>query len=266
MLHRDIKIIDIDPDQYEHAVETLRKRPRPPKKTLIVFYQENRVIHAVHSKKGPVEIADFRGPKNLKQLAQEFDVDNVVCLERGALHRFTAGAQARIKMERPMGEQILACREPFEREWGSGIHAYPDPIAALPKLPDFALSILKSMLPKKVTAALAVFDRNAVWTSLIVEAMDAQITLITTTDTLQNLKLEGNDIGRNASAVLNAMSHSRLRTTVGVFMDRAGFEHIAAHPRPLSALARMVKLKWAVIHPFPARLRFLLAIAPMLKI
>jgi hypothetical protein len=258
--------VDIDPDQYERAFETLRGKPRRRKSTLIIFYQENRVIHAVHSKKGPVEVADFRGPRNLKPLAKEFGVDRVVCLERGALHRFTAGAQAHVKMERPLTEQILACREPFDREWGSGIHAYPDPLAAIPKLPDFALKLLRALLPRKVMAALVVFERDKVWTSLIVEAVNAEVTLITTTDTLQPLKLDGTDINKNSVKILNALANSRGRATVGIFMDRAGFEHIAAHTKPVSALAKLVQLRWAVIRPFPNRLRLLLALAPLLKI
>jgi len=265
VISKDIKIIDIDPDQYERAVDFFRKKPRAEKKTLIIFYQENRVIHAVHSKKGPVELKNFRGPQNLKPLAQEHAVDNVVCLERGALHRFTAGAQSRIRADQPLMEQILAAREPFDREWNAGIHVYPDPFAAIPRLPDFALKAARALLPKRIMAVLAVFDRDDVWTSLIVEIKDGEATLLTTTDTLQPLSLDGLDQQRKANRLLDALAHLHGRATVGVFMDRACFEHIAAHPKPLAAFARLVRLKWVFVRPFPNRLRFILAIAPLLK-
>ncbi|MFA6451017.1 MAG: hypothetical protein WCX65_16195 [bacterium] len=266
MISKNIKIIDIDPDQYERAFEFFRNKPRAEKKTLIIFYQENRVIHSIHSKKGPVEITNFRGPQNLKPLAKEFEVDNVVCVERGAIHRFTAGAQSRIRMDRPLMEQLLAGREPFEREWGAGIHVYPDPIASIPRLPDFALKAARSLLPKKGLAIITVFDRDEVWISLILEMKDGEATLISTTDTLQPLSLEGLDTPHKINLLLETLARVHGRATVGVFMDRACFEHLAAHPKPLGALARLAHLKWVTIRPLPHRMRFLLAIAPLLKI
>ena len=265
MLAKDVKIIDIDPDQYERAIDFFRKKPHAVKKTLIIFYQENRVIHAVHSVKGPVEVNSFRGPQNLKPLAQEFDVDRVVCLERGALHRFTAGAQTRIRTDRPLMEQILAAREPFDREWGAGIHVYPDPLATIPHIPDFALKAASALLPKHVMTILTVFDHDEIWTSLIAEIKEREITLLTTTDTLQPLTLEGLDQTHKAGRLLDALAQRHGRATVGIFMDRACFEHLAAHPKPFSALARLVHLKWISIRPFPNRLRMLLAIAQFLR-
>jgi len=265
LLSKDIRVIDIDPDQLERVVETFRKTPRPQKKTLIIFYQGNKVIHAVHSRKGPVAISGFRGPQNLKHFQHEFGVDRVVCLERGALHRFTAAAQTRIRTDQTLLEQIIAGKEPLEREWGSGISVYPDPFASIPRLPDSAFNVLRLLLPRKVTAIFSVFDRNDIFASAIVEMKNGEITFVSTTDRLQPLVLDGN-MHRKADLLVSALVKSHGRPTLGIFMDKAGFEHIVAHPRPLYALARLVKLKWVLIRPFPNRLRLLLALAPFLKI
>ncbi len=267
LLSKDIRVIDIDPDQLERAVETFRKTPRPGKKTLIIFYQGNKAIHAVHSRKGPVAITGFRGPRNLKHFLKEHGVDRVVCLERGALHRFTAAAQTRIRTNQTLLEQILAGKEPLEREWGSGISVYPDPLTSMPRLPDTAFRLLRALLPRRLMAIISVFDHDGgIMASAIIEMKNGEITLLTTTDTLQPFTLEGGDMNRKADKLIGALAKTHGRPTVGIFTDRAGFEHVAAHPKPLSALAHLVKLKWALIRPFPYRLRVLLALAPILKL
>jgi hypothetical protein len=266
VLAKNIKFIDIDPDHIERALDTIRKRPPAEKTTLFVFYSENRVIHAVHSKKGPVRISEFRGPGSIKTLAKEFGVDRVVCLQHGAVRRALAGAQTKIKIDQTMLEQILAGRESFDREWGNGIHVYPDPLANVPRVPDFARRALRIFLPKQLLVMLVVFERDEVWTSLVLGVTDGEVSLVSTTDMLQPISLEGLDIPRKANRLTAALRRRHGRPTACIFMDRASFEHLAAHPKPVSALAELVGKKWALIHPFPSRLHILLALAPLLKI
>lgn len=266
MLAKDVKVIDIDPDHVERAMATIQSRPAAEKTTLIVFYSENRAVHAVHSKKGPVRIEDFRGPNNLKPLAEKYGADRVVCVQRGSVRRALAGAQARIKPEHTLLEQIIAGKEPFEREWGNGIHVYPDPLAGIPRVPDFALRALRLFLPKKMLLMVVVYEREKIWTSLVLGVSGGEVSMVSTTDTLQPVSLEGLDAQQKAARLAAALQRRHGRPTVCVFMDRASFEHLAAHPHPVSAFARLLDRKWALVRPFPRRMRLLLAIAALLKI
>jgi len=139
---------------------------------------------------------NFRGPQNLSNWRRSMESKTWSASNAALCIGFSAGAQSRIRTDRPLMEQIIAAREPFEREWGAGIHVWPIRSPRFRKLPDFALKAARALLPKQVMAIVAVFDRDEVWTSLIVELTNAEVTLITTTDTLQPLKLEGLDSSR----------------------------------------------------------------------
>jgi len=267
LLSSDIQIIDIHPDHVERAVEALTPKRPKQRRALILFCEENRVIHAVDTAKGPSDfMSGERPPRDLKSVAAECGVDSVICVERDAPARLLAGAQSRINIDQTLFEQIMAFRDPLRRELGAGIRVYPDPLSALPRLPDFALKILKLLSPKNFTLMAVVLEETEVWTSAVIRIKNGEANLITTTDTLRPGPEMTGDMARDAAALAKAMEAAHGKVTLGVFMSRAGFEHIIAHPRPLGALAALASRKWIVIHPYPRRARLLLALAPLLRI
>jgi len=267
LLSSDVQIIDIHPDHVERAVEALTPKRPKQRRALILFCEENRVIHAVDTVKGP---SDFmygeRPPRDLKAVAAECGVDFVACVERDAPARLLAGAQSKINIDQTLFEQVMSLREPLRRELGSGVRIYPDILAAMPRLPDFALKILKLLSPKNFMSMVVVLDGKDVWTSAVVRITNGEADLITTTDTLRPGPELTGDMARDAASLVKAMESARGKVALGIFMSRAGLEHLIAHPRPLGALAALASRKWIVIHPFPRRARILLALAPLLKI
>ena len=98
MLSKNVKIVDIDPRQYENLVSAVMhgRRRASAGPALIVFYRENEVVHAVHTGHGPLPDFNYRGPGGLGRMAEEYSVKRVVCLETGALRRLANDAQLRL--------------------------------------------------------------------------------------------------------------------------------------------------------------------------
>lgn len=270
MLAKDIEITDIDPRQYENALEAARSSGRlgfdAGAPALIVFYHENRAVHAVHSKHGPLEKLNFRGPEKLDALAREHGVDRVVCLETGALRRMSADAQTRIRWEQPLWDQLLAARAALKREWGSGVHLYPDPLALVPDIPDLPLQLFRWLLPARVSIAVVAFDGDSVWTSLLFEIDEGEVTRVSTTASLEPLDLAGMGLEQKARAIHRAAAARRPPHTTGLYMERTAFRQLISHPRPVSCLARLVRRKWVAVTPFPNRMRVFLALGKFFKI
>ena len=264
MLAKNVQIIDIDPDQHERFFATL-PRGGPKKHGLIVFYSENRVFHAVHTKTGPVEGVAFRGPEHLAELAECYSADYVICLEKNALKRVTADAQCAVLFDDPLSAQAAAAYAALKREIGSGIHIYPDPFRRIPAAPPAAMRLARRFLLKKSLAIFVVFDDSMdVRMSLILELQRGEISLISTTDFLEPLDCSGMGFDERAALMVRRLEQKRGRPTVGIFCDRAVFEHIKNHPRPVFALLKMARLGWIRFNPFPSRLRMLLKAATML--
>jgi hypothetical protein len=264
MLAKNVEIIDIDPDQHERFFGML-PQGGPKKHGLIVFYSENRVFHAVHTKKGPIDGVAFRGPEHLAELAEIFGADYVICLEKNAIRRVAADAQCAVLFDDPLSAQAAAVYSALKREIGSGIHIYPDPFRRIPAAPPAIMRLARRFLLRNSLGMIVVFDDSLnVWISLILELQRGEISLISTTDFLEPLDCGDMGFDERAALMVRRLEQKRGRPTIGIFCDRAVFEHIKNHPRPVLTLLRMARLGWIRFNPFPSSLRILLRAATML--
>lgn len=266
MLAKDVQITGIDPVQYEHLVGAFEPfMPDGGERLLIVFFQENRVLHAVHSERGPVETVDFKGPGSLERLATEHNVDRVVCIESGAVRRIFTKAQASLKYSQSLWEQILSCRTAFKMELNSGIYVFPDPFRSIPEIPDFVLRLFRMFVPEEMVLVAGVMDSGRVWTSLVVGLDKGEVSLVTTTDSLEGMGEEFQDL-RTAAGIIAGGTAARWGTpTAGVFMERAAFEQLLASSKPLYTFADLVRKQWIYMNPFPVRLKIALMFISLLK-
>lgn len=266
MLAKDVQITGIDPAQYERLTLALQSvAPEQKDRTLFVFFQENRAFHAVHSELGPIDAVNFKGPGSLERLAVEHDVDRVICVEAGAVRRVFTKAQASLKHGQRLWDQILACRTALMMEMNSGVHIYPDPFKALPVIPDYAIRLARMLIPGELLIGAVVIDQGKVWTSLQVSFEKGEITLITTTDSLEGMDREFQDVRAAAEAITAGMNAKWGRPTAGAFMEKAAFEQLLSSPKPLYAFADLVKKQWIYVKPFPVRLKVILALISILK-
>lgn len=266
MLAKDVQITGIDPAQYERLVVAARSAlPEKKDRTLIVFFQENRVSHAVHSERGPLDSVDFKGPGSLERLAAEHSVDRVICVESGAVRRVFTKAQASLKHSQPLWEQMLACRTALMMEMNSGIHVYPDPFKAMPVVPDFIIRLFRMLVPGEFLLTAVAMDRGRVWTSLLVAFEKGEISLVTTTDSLEGMDREFQDM-RSAAAAVTAGTISKWgQPTTGAYMEKVAFEQLISSPKPLYEFADLVKKRWIYMKPFPLRLKVAITLISFLK-
>lgn len=257
MLSRDVEILDIDPEQYERIVRLFPAARQ--RQGLFLFYSGNRLMRAVHTQRGPIENVKFHGPERLKDQAREHGVDYVVCVERDALSRIAADAQAAVRFEDPLSLQGMACYNALRNELDAGLSIYPDLLRGLPRASARLAGAARRMLAEDLLALLVVFDDNArVWASLILEIRNGEIVLITTTDHLEPLEIGGLTQEAAAQRILQRLQERRGHAGLGIFCDRVAFRHIIRHPAPAAALLRLARLGWVNIHPCPAKFHALL--------
>jgi hypothetical protein len=264
MLSRDVEIIDIDPEQYERVARLIPGMPR--RQGLFLFYTGNRLLRAVHSRLGPLDGVAFHGPERLDALAREHGADYVVCVERGALNRIAADAQAAVRFEDPLSPQGLAFYNALRNELGAGLNIFPDPLQKPPRVPARLKQLSRAFFAHDLLALFVVFDDNGVWASLIMEIRNREIVFLSTTDHLEPLELEG--LGQEAMAqhILNRLRERRGRADLALFCDGAAFRHIIRHPAPAAALLRLDRLGWVRLNPCPPGFRALLGPASKLEI
>lgn len=265
MLSPDVEIIDIDPNQYSRVFEVLVPQ-HAPRQGLILFYSGSRLVHTVHTRKGPGIAVSFHGPMHLREIAIDHAVDYVICVERKAVRRLAANAQAGVAMADPFTLQGRAVLQAVQAELGSGVHVWPDPAPFLARIPQSMPRLLRRLLPPDLRLAAAVFDDDggSLWASLILEVRNREITLISTSDMLEPLDMVGKTREEQESLLLARLSERRGPADVGVFCDRRVLIHLAHHPRPAQALVQMVRRGWVRVSPCPWRYRLALRLLPRL--
>lgn len=263
MLSSNVEIIDIAPDQYERVMKLLN----PPRGVrgagLILFYSGSRLLHAVHTRKGPGVPVQFFGPQRLNELAAQHDADWVVCLERNAIKRLAAATQSGIDFADPFTAQGQTLLRALGAELGAGIHAWPDPAPALNQIKSGIPAIISKLTCKKFVLAAFVFDDyEGLWASLILEFRDNEIVFISTSDLLEPLDLSGKSMEQRVALLLGRCAERRGPAHLGLFCDRHAFMHIVCHPSPARALAQCVRNGWVTLGPCPWRMRLAIRLLP----
>jgi hypothetical protein len=267
VLSKDVQIVDMDASHVEHLGSMLR-RGRPVKPDgMILFYEENRVLHAIHTRTGPKEIRSFEGPRRLESVARAENVDFVVALERGALRRIAAGAQSRIRWDDPLTLQALALFTAFDKENSHTVHIYPAPKAMRPRPDAWMARWAKRLLRREQLYAVIVYDEAGedVWFSMLTRWKDGECILLTTTDSLHPFSLKGTPEARRNRATLERIREVWGPATGALFMDRTAFAFFVAHDRPLTALREMLQRGWAQARPIPFLFRVVLWVSRWTK-
>lgn len=265
MLSKDVEIVDIDPNQYARAVRFLAPDQGVRGPGLILFYSGSRLFHAVHTRKGTDVSVAFHGPHHLDSLAAQQGVEWVVCLERNAIKRLAAAAQAGVKFADPFSEQGRAVLRALGAELGAGIHVWPDPGPVLARIQSGIPRLLQRLIPRDMRIFAGVFDDDGgIWASVILEIRNCEVVFISTSDMIEPLGLAGKTQAERTAIILQRLAEQRGPAQLGLFCDQSTFMHVARHPRPAAALARFVRLGWVALGPCPWRMRVALRFLPLL--
>lgn len=272
MLSADVEIVDINPDHVGYFASVLMPRalavPAAPQRpaTLFVFYEGNRLIHAVHNRRGPMPGLRFHGVHRLDTLTRAHGVDSVVCIERTALPRLSTVIANRVRWDDPFLFQLLAFVDGVRGETGSGIHFYPSLKGKVPRVTPGMVNFITRFLPREALYTFVVFDdEGGVWGSVIIGAAGAEVDLITTTEALGNINTAGLPLEERVQRINTAVDRVLRTPTASFFMDDDVFRHLCAHPRPLAAVRRLHSSGWLTVQPFPLKLKLLLGLTGLLR-
>lgn len=266
MLAADVKIIDIDPAHVEYFYTTLMPAAAEKSSTLYIFYEGNRLIHAVHTRRGPLPELRFSGAHKLDEIARRESADSVVCIEKSALQRLSTVVGNRVRWDDPLLFQILEIVDSVREESGAGIHFWPSPAGAPPKITRRGVRFVTRFLPRRALIMFVVFDEEGdVRASAIVGGAGGEIDLVTTTEGLGVTGLAGLPLNERARRLNAAAARVFRRPTVSLFMDDDVFRHLANHRKPAAALLGLHARGWVKIEPFPLKLRALLRLANFVR-
>lgn len=260
MLADDIAMLDIDGRHVRGWLELLL----PPGMTAslrwaLVALDRGAPIHAVRSGEGALAPESLRfagtGRAALRALRLRLGVDVVAVIEREALARVAAAAEAAIDLSDHYTAQSLAWLQAFRGELRSGIWLDPPLADLIPPLRADALERTFDLLVPDNTAMVAAViagDRAQLAASVIAVKDRSRITAVSThraiADALPEATLARGFTTQYRRA--NALVGERFaEVSIGVYAERAAIRRILAGPP--DQLSRELASRALIIDPMP---------------
>lgn len=290
MLSEHITVVDVDARHWRNLLQ-LRKHGREPKPrpdggapassgpdgakapaaagksggagggTLLVAYEGDRVVKALHSARGVLFGFQCDNPRDVKTLAERERADVVWAVEVGALEEALALGSDRVEYDMDYVEQLLRLTSGLSDVYGRRVFRWPDRPFSTYHYDSFLLP-WRLAFPNGRTALLYVFDGPAsIWTSAIVRKNGGKIDLFTTHDTLVAGGFRLTDWRTNARAILTAVKRKWGKPYVGLFASTEALAALNQESRFRETFRDLRARGEIVVRPDPLRLRLLLALA-----
>jgi len=261
---------DLDPAAWRNAQRLLLPPSRtgghgpggPRRPPLILFLEDGRCVKVLRPGAGagpPPVAADYpwAGPWSLGRLRRAAGAPWAIAVDEGALERIFTDYEREATPDLDLVAQGLAFARALRAERGRGLHLDPDPFAVVPVPPFAALQrTFDALLPDGRGAALFVFDRSALWTSVIVEKQGGDVVRVTTHAALDPAAVAHGFRQGAHRDIVAAVERRVCRLHLGAFVSLDAWREIVG-PSP-GALARQVAAREAVLDPAPP---WLLALA-----
>jgi len=266
LISSDILIQEINPGHFNFAYsKMLDMSGLKDFSYLYIIFENNTLVHVFHSQKGPLNNFIFKGPLKLDAIALNEEVDFVICVDKNAIRRFTSDIQSKIYAHQSFSDQLNIISACFKKENNNGIYIYPDPLSKIPKLPDYSLNLLNILIPPSFFVSLVIMENGIIHSSALIKFKDKEIEFLSTTDSIMPIELNSSDDSANIDVINKAIIRKFGNITAGIYLDRAGLDHVLSDKYPVSSLADLVRSKWAFIKPFPSRLRLIFAISEICR-
>jgi hypothetical protein len=193
MLHQDVRMTDIDVDQWRHAQELLLRSAKACRR-LVVIHEHGRVVKFRHSDgddvRGRVAVVD--GPRRVARELYEANrdaVDFVVVMERHAVDDYFARVQDAWSIDDDIDTYVQRTYAALDG-YADGIVTHPSPARETLGLQwrlgashDRVRSAVRAFVAPESTVVVGVESRGTLWSSLVLDFdADHEITLVTTAD------------------------------------------------------------------------------------
>ena len=267
MLHPDVRMTDIDVNQWRNAqsllLDSAKRHPR-----IVVIHEGGEVLKVVHSDRVPVAAAPSHcdDPHLVAKALYDSNAsvaDFVVVLERTAVDRYFAQVQDSWSIDEDLDAFVQRTYATLD-EYADGIVAYPGKARSVLGLQwRLGASLVKvqeaaaAFVAPGTTAVFGVLVDDSLWASLIVRCdADHKVTLITTVDPAE-INSAG-DMMVVGARIVDWVERRHGPCSIGVFLDLASARALLAAPQKSVVLRDLVLDGRAVVRPTPA------ALAPLL--
>lgn len=226
---------------------------------LYLVYQENDIIHAVHSQQGARP--DLTGPFSTpaiaaKQVQQREEVDAVIMMEYRLPAYLLAKMQAIFTPEMDILGYLELGKQSFEEERGRRLYVWP---------PEFwtqgilnlvhQMRILLNNFPDDFLCLLVIFEENQIWASLIVQLIGGQIRRFTTLPRLETTGIEITDWRSDYRKIVDFVETQIGRPSLAFFSDDEAFRFLLRSQAPLEFIRQARRSDQVIIDPIPGRLK-----------
>ncbi len=260
MLDEQVAIVDVDPFQWRRLWEAIFPAGAMEiypgaggKGFIFVLHDQGRVLKAVHTVRGRLPIAQVDDARALaEELAREYEADQVLIAEKGALQRFWDQAQLQADPALDWDEYVMLVNRMRRETEGLVVHP-PEP--AVPISPEQVSALAKWLFPGEGYLTFAVFEGNQPWTSALLGFNRGRIVTISTLDALEPLGLQIQDWRRDYPQIAALTERKFYRPVVlGVYMDLPTFQQVVQAEDQGQALVQAVLAGRVIVDPCPEQL------------
>ena len=223
--------------------------------TLLVFFHQTRVLRALHTRRGAVEITEpWTGSEGMEALARRQGAHFVIACEAGALEEFYERIGGRLRLDDDDIATLLitlgALRELHDE---GAIALWPDLIPDRVPLPTAAVvhRALDFLVPDDHAVLVALFDDDSIDTAVVVDRRGGSIRRVLGPEVLRDLVGPlGGDFRRDYRTIRSAVERHIAPLAWGVFTTTPRLHDLLRSSQP-SSWAEAIATRDVVIDPMP---------------
>ncbi|HHV62857.1 MAG TPA: hypothetical protein GXX51_09490 [Firmicutes bacterium] len=262
MLDRNIMVLDIDHQQWRRLYDLIWG-PYRGRQRIYVLHDGGRVRKVYHSLLGslPASGVSVSDPRSCgKELAEKYDADETVIIERGKLRRLYAMWENSFKQDEDFDEYLSWFFNMIGEAQDGAVYIY----TRVPNLRGITYEGLRNILtrlPDGRTAVLSIFHGREVWASLIVGKAGGRVNLVTTTDALVSDGLVITEWKKNYKDILRLVKAKFGWPYLGVFTTREEFERIWRAEDQAAAVRQSFLRGNLILDPVPLEINLAMALS-----
>jgi hypothetical protein len=268
MLHEDVLMQDIDVAQWRNAQELLLESAKE-RRRIVVLHDAGTVRKVAHSQGESVRSRPGRAddPAAVARALYEANsdsVDFVAVFERAAFDAYFAAAQDGWEIDEDLDAFVQRTYALLD-EFPAGMVTFPGKARStlglqwrLGATRDDVAAAVANFVEGGSTVVLGVFDKGALWASLVLTFDEAHSIISVTTADPSEVELAG-DPAAVAAAVIEWASAKHGPCSLGLFLERGAAEVVLAAEDKPAALRDASHIGALILTPVPPALATALA-------
>ena len=220
---------------------------------VIVLDDRERVLKAMHTKRGRVKGLTYEGPDALASMADQWGASSCVVLREGVMEEMSERVSKRIDRGDDYVAQCLAIARTVREMSEAGLLlSWPPTMDGVP-VPTIGMvrRALDTVLPDGHAMVAVVWSGNAPWTAMVLRRRAGMIDLIAGPDLLARWTGPlGGDWRRDYKVIGDAVERAVAPVHLGLFTEVKTLRQLLRDYDP-GAWAQAVAVRDVIVHPMP---------------